>query len=67
MDETSSTLIFFVNGRKVVDNNPDPSQTLLTYLRTKLRYVMSNDFVTHHRLLHNMSWVKFPHFSDIFF
>jgi len=33
----SSILVFFVNGKKVVDNNPDPAQTLLTYLRNKLR------------------------------
>eukprot|EP00090_Calanus_glacialis_P022255 TRINITY_DN34353_c0_g1_i1.p1 TRINITY_DN34353_c0_g1~~TRINITY_DN34353_c0_g1_i1.p1 ORF type:complete len:1353 (-),score=369.93 TRINITY_DN34353_c0_g1_i1:172-4230(-) len=32
-----STLVFFVNGKKVVDNNPDPGQTLLTYLRNNLR------------------------------
>ena len=31
------TLIFFVNGRKIVEPNPDPSQTLLTYLRNTLR------------------------------
>ncbi|XP_053697545.1 xanthine dehydrogenase [Sabethes cyaneus] len=30
-------LIFFVNGKKVVDPNPDPECTLLTYLRDKLR------------------------------
>ncbi|XP_058982542.1 xanthine dehydrogenase [Musca domestica] len=33
----SSTLVFFVNGKKVVDPNPDPECTLLTYLRDKLR------------------------------
>lgn len=31
-----NSLIFFVNGKKVVDNNPDPECTLLTYLREKL-------------------------------
>ncbi|XP_023299280.2 xanthine dehydrogenase [Lucilia cuprina] len=34
---TFSTLIFFVNGKKVIDANPDPECTLLTYLREKLR------------------------------
>ncbi|XP_061745952.1 xanthine dehydrogenase/oxidase isoform X2 [Nerophis ophidion] len=29
-------LIFFVNGKKVVETNPDPDMTLLTYLRRKL-------------------------------
>ncbi|XP_013100301.2 xanthine dehydrogenase [Stomoxys calcitrans] len=33
----NSTLVFFVNGKKVVDPNPDPECTLLTYLREKLR------------------------------
>ncbi|XP_066271857.1 xanthine dehydrogenase/oxidase-like [Branchiostoma lanceolatum] len=32
-----SQLVFFVNGRKVVDQDADPEMTLLTYLRTKLR------------------------------
>jgi len=32
-----STLVFFVNGKKVEDTMPDPGQTLLTYLRNKLR------------------------------
>ncbi|XP_045474437.1 xanthine dehydrogenase [Harmonia axyridis] len=31
-----NTLVFFVNGKKVVDNNVDPEWTLLYYLRTKL-------------------------------
>lgn len=31
------TLIFFVNGVKVIEKNPDPECTLLTYLREKLR------------------------------
>ena len=35
---TSSTLVFFVNGRRIVEPSPDPGQTLLTYLRNKLRY-----------------------------
>lgn len=34
---TTDSLVFFVNGQKVVENDPDPSMTLLTYLRTKLR------------------------------
>uniref|UniRef100_UPI003AAE3139 xanthine dehydrogenase/oxidase n=1 Tax=Centroberyx gerrardi TaxID=166262 RepID=UPI003AAE3139 len=29
-------LIFFVNGKKIVEKNPDPEMTLLTYLRRKL-------------------------------
>ncbi|XP_075158749.1 xanthine dehydrogenase-like [Haematobia irritans] len=33
----SSTLIFFVNGKKIADSNPDPTCTLLRYLREKLR------------------------------
>ncbi|KAL9892420.1 xanthine dehydrogenase rosy [Glossina fuscipes fuscipes] len=35
-DEASSSLVFFVNGKKVVEPNPDPECTLLTYLREKL-------------------------------
>ncbi|XP_058453395.1 xanthine dehydrogenase [Malaya genurostris] len=30
-------LTFFVNGKKIIDPNPDPQCTLLTYLRDKLR------------------------------
>ena len=37
MDSKSSTLIFFVNGKKIIDASPDPSTTLLTYLRNNLR------------------------------
>jgi xanthine dehydrogenase/oxidase len=33
----STQLIFFVNGKKVVDTSPDPATTLLSYLRMKLR------------------------------
>ncbi|EDV93247.1 xanthine dehydrogenase [Drosophila grimshawi] len=33
----TSVLVFFVNGKKVIDSNPDPECTLLTYLREKLR------------------------------
>ncbi|XP_041834296.1 xanthine dehydrogenase/oxidase-like [Melanotaenia boesemani] len=32
----SDELIFFVNGKKVVEKNADPETTLLTYLRRKL-------------------------------
>ncbi|XP_070496875.1 xanthine dehydrogenase-like [Chironomus tepperi] len=32
----SSTLVFFVNGKKVVDNSPDSEVNLLRYLREKL-------------------------------
>ncbi|KAH8273140.1 hypothetical protein KR018_006412 [Drosophila ironensis] len=35
--QESSTLVFFVNGKKVIDPNPDPECTLLTYLREKLQ------------------------------
>ncbi|XP_027209904.2 xanthine dehydrogenase/oxidase isoform X1 [Penaeus vannamei] len=35
--EASSTLVFFVNGKKVEDPDVDPEVTLLTYLRNKLR------------------------------
>ncbi|XP_077989770.1 xanthine dehydrogenase/oxidase-like [Glandiceps talaboti] len=33
----SEDLVFFVNGKKVVERHVDPEMTLLTYLRTKLR------------------------------
>ncbi|CAH0750288.1 unnamed protein product [Diatraea saccharalis] len=33
----SNELVFFVNGKKVVEQNPDPEWTLLWYLRKKLR------------------------------
>ncbi|XP_030369374.1 xanthine dehydrogenase [Scaptodrosophila lebanonensis] len=38
MSETvsNSVLVFFVNGKKVTNANPDPECTLLTYLREKL-------------------------------
>ncbi|CAG9858905.1 unnamed protein product [Phyllotreta striolata] len=36
-DETSKILVFFVNGKKIVDDNVDPELTLLQYLRNKLR------------------------------
>ncbi|XP_047433058.1 xanthine dehydrogenase/oxidase [Mugil cephalus] len=32
----SDELIFFVNGKKIVEKNPDPEMTLLTYLRRQL-------------------------------
>ncbi|XP_031175692.2 xanthine dehydrogenase/oxidase [Sander lucioperca] len=32
----SDDLIFFVNGKKIVEKNADPEMTLLTYLRRKL-------------------------------
>nr|AAA29022.1 xanthine dehydrogenase (Xdh) [Drosophila pseudoobscura] len=35
--QKTSELVFFVNGKKVTDTNPDPECTLLTYLRDKLR------------------------------
>ncbi|GAB0088992.1 Xanthine dehydrogenase [Sergentomyia squamirostris] len=33
----SGTLVFFVNGKKIVEENPNPEETLLTYLRQRLR------------------------------
>ncbi|XP_078590817.1 xanthine dehydrogenase/oxidase-like isoform X1 [Branchiostoma floridae x Branchiostoma japonicum] len=36
-NERKSELVFFVNGRRVVDQDVDPEMTLLTYLRSKLR------------------------------
>ncbi|XP_060647418.1 xanthine dehydrogenase [Drosophila nasuta] len=33
----TSVLVFFVNGKKVTDDKPDPECTLLIYLRDKLR------------------------------
>uniref|UniRef100_A0A0A9WB52 xanthine dehydrogenase n=1 Tax=Lygus hesperus TaxID=30085 RepID=A0A0A9WB52_LYGHE len=35
--ESTSTLVFFVNGKKVVDNEVNPEWTLLHYLRNILR------------------------------
>uniref|UniRef100_A0A2A4K8J0 xanthine dehydrogenase n=2 Tax=Heliothis virescens TaxID=7102 RepID=A0A2A4K8J0_HELVI len=35
--DISTELVFFVNGKKVVEPNPDPEWTLLWYLRKKLR------------------------------
>uniref|UniRef100_A0A8C9TJF5 xanthine dehydrogenase n=1 Tax=Scleropages formosus TaxID=113540 RepID=A0A8C9TJF5_SCLFO len=32
-----SSLVFYVNGRKVVEKNVDPETTLLSYLRAKMR------------------------------
>ncbi|XP_055712737.1 xanthine dehydrogenase [Phlebotomus papatasi] len=34
--EGNSNLIFFVNGKKIVEQHPNPELTLLTYLREKL-------------------------------
>ncbi|XP_043934178.1 aldehyde oxidase 3-like [Protopterus annectens] len=36
LDNRADELIFFVNGRKVIEKNADPEQTLLFYLRKKL-------------------------------
>ncbi|CAL8080401.1 unnamed protein product [Orchesella dallaii] len=33
----SSTLVLFVNGEKIIENNPNPEWTLLYFLRFKLR------------------------------
>ena len=32
-----STLLFYVNGKKVEDPNVDPEETLLYYLRIRLK------------------------------
>ncbi|XP_022080344.1 xanthine dehydrogenase/oxidase-like [Acanthaster planci] len=37
MEDIVTTLLFFCNGKKVVDHHVDPEMTLLVYLRTKLR------------------------------
>ncbi|EFX65041.1 hypothetical protein DAPPUDRAFT_303976 [Daphnia pulex] len=37
MDESVSSLVFYVNGAKVVEESAQPEWTLLFYLRTKLR------------------------------
>nr|XP_022900114.1 xanthine dehydrogenase [Onthophagus taurus] len=37
MTSKTSTLVFFVNGKKVTDNAVDPEWTLLNYLRNKLK------------------------------
>ncbi|XP_053315311.1 xanthine dehydrogenase/oxidase [Spea bombifrons] len=36
LDRPVDELIFFVNGKKVIEKNADPKMTLLTYLRRKL-------------------------------
>ncbi|XP_060529120.1 xanthine dehydrogenase isoform X2 [Cylas formicarius] len=36
-NEISGTLVFYVNGKKIIDSNIDPEWTLLYYLRAKLR------------------------------
>ncbi|XP_067682373.1 xanthine dehydrogenase/oxidase-like [Haliotis asinina] len=36
-EEVTDQLIFFVNGLKIVEQNPDPRATLLQYLRNTLR------------------------------
>uniref|UniRef100_A0A6P7FW35 Xanthine dehydrogenase n=1 Tax=Diabrotica virgifera virgifera TaxID=50390 RepID=A0A6P7FW35_DIAVI len=35
--DSSSTLVFYVNGKKIVEENVDPEWTLLYYLRNQLR------------------------------
>uniref|UniRef100_W5MWS9 aldehyde oxidase n=1 Tax=Lepisosteus oculatus TaxID=7918 RepID=W5MWS9_LEPOC len=35
--DSSENLVFFVNGKKVVEKNADPETTLLSYIREKLR------------------------------
>ncbi|XP_059609594.1 xanthine dehydrogenase-like [Phlebotomus argentipes] len=37
MEEKYSPLIFFVNGKKIIEPRPNPEETLLSYLREKLR------------------------------
>ncbi|XP_053568605.1 xanthine dehydrogenase/oxidase [Bombina bombina] len=36
LDNSTEELIFYVNGKKVIEKNADPKMTLLTYLRRKL-------------------------------
>ncbi|PAA89674.1 hypothetical protein BOX15_Mlig009048g2 [Macrostomum lignano] len=36
MAAASSTLVFYVNQNKIVEPNPDPEETLISYLRRKL-------------------------------
>ncbi|XP_052791800.1 xanthine dehydrogenase/oxidase-like [Mya arenaria] len=36
MTTKRDSLVFFVNGQKVTDPAPDPTETLLAYLRRKL-------------------------------
>ncbi|KAL3874744.1 hypothetical protein ACJMK2_037715 [Sinanodonta woodiana] len=36
MESATSVLVFYVNGKKVVEKDADPETTLLQYLRTKL-------------------------------
>ncbi|KAK2140392.1 hypothetical protein LSH36_1368g00050 [Paralvinella palmiformis] len=38
--DESATLIFYVNGQKIVEENPDPEETLLKYLRRKHAVVL---------------------------
>ncbi|XP_012937557.1 xanthine dehydrogenase/oxidase [Aplysia californica] len=35
--EANNVVVFFVNGSKITEPNPDPEMTLLTYIRTRLR------------------------------
>ncbi|XP_021362493.1 xanthine dehydrogenase/oxidase-like isoform X2 [Mizuhopecten yessoensis] len=37
MTATQKSLVFFVNGHKIVEDNPNPTTTLLQYLRRKLK------------------------------
>ncbi|XP_064642226.1 xanthine dehydrogenase/oxidase-like [Lineus longissimus] len=37
--DQQSLLVFYVNGKKIVERNADPEQTLLWYLRNRLRLV----------------------------
>ncbi|CAH2108386.1 unnamed protein product [Euphydryas editha] len=37
VNDLSTELVFYVNGKKVIEQNPDPEWTLLWYLRKKLR------------------------------
>ncbi|CAH0714490.1 unnamed protein product, partial [Brenthis ino] len=37
VSDVCTELIFYVNGKKVIESNPDPEWTLLWYLRKKLR------------------------------
>ncbi|CAH1790691.1 unnamed protein product [Owenia fusiformis] len=37
LEQSGNTLVFFVNGKKITDDNPEPEETLLSYIRNKLK------------------------------
>ncbi|KAK2160250.1 hypothetical protein LSH36_137g03002 [Paralvinella palmiformis] len=48
-----ATLIFYVNGQKIVEENPDPEETLLKYLRRKPMLLL---FLVSFLFVHSMVW-----------